>query len=91
MRKLSAEFVRALGATVRQRRLRLDLSLEELAAKAHLSATEVTRLESGQHDVKLLQLQAIASALDYALSELVSRTERLMARRQRQNRKRNET
>lgn len=91
MRKLSAEFVQALGATVRQRRLHLDLSLEQLAAKTHLSTTELTQLESGRHDVKLLQLQAIASALDYALSELVSRTEKLMARRQRQNGKRNKT
>jgi transcriptional regulator with XRE-family HTH domain len=91
MRKLSAEFVQALGATVRQRRLRLDLSLERLAAKTGLSTTELTRLESGRHDVKFLQLQAIASALDYSLSELVARAERLMARRQRQNRKRTET
>jgi transcriptional regulator with XRE-family HTH domain len=91
MRTFPAEFVRALGATVRRRRVRLNLSLGRLASKTGLSITELTRLESGQHDVKLLQLQAIASALDYALSELVSRTERLMARRQRQSGKRNKT
>ena len=60
---------------VRQRlralRLAQGLSLGDLAARAHLSPSTLSRIENGQRRLALDQLVALARALDTGLDELV--------------------
>jgi transcriptional regulator with XRE-family HTH domain len=60
---------------VRQRlrglRLAQGLSLGELAERAHLSASTLSRIEGGQRRLALDQLITLAQALDTSLDELV--------------------
>lgn len=60
---------------VRQRlralRLAQGLSLGDLAARAHLSPSTLSRIENGQRRLALDQLVVLARALDTGLDELV--------------------
>lgn len=64
---------------VRQRlralRLAQGLSLAELAARAHLSQSTLSRIENGQRRLALDQLVTLARALDTGLDELVEEQE----------------
>jgi transcriptional regulator with XRE-family HTH domain len=65
----------ALDSLVRKRiralRVAQGLSLEELAARAHLSQSSLSRIESGQRRLALDQLVTLARALDTTLDQLV--------------------
>lgn len=64
---------------VRQRlralRLAQGLSLAELATRAHLSQSTLSRIENGQRRLALDQLVTLARALDTGLDELVETQE----------------
>lgn len=75
-RKTSAAFVRALGASIRARRMRLGLKRVELARRARLSESRIIAVEDGDPDIDLLQLVAIADALQISLRRLLRRAER---------------
>jgi transcriptional regulator with XRE-family HTH domain len=75
-RNRSAAFVRALGASIRARRMRLELTRVELARRTRLSETRIIEVEDGDPDVDLLQLVAIAAALEISLRRLLRRAER---------------
>lgn len=56
---------------IRALRVAQGLSLEELAARAHLSQSSLSRIENGQRRLALDQLVALARALDTTLDQLV--------------------
>ncbi len=64
-----------LDGLVRKRlralRVAQGLSLEELAARAHLSQSSLSRIENGQRRLALDQLVTLARALDTTLDQLV--------------------
>ena len=75
-RNRSAAFVRALGASIRARRMRLRLTRVELARRSRMSEGRVIEIEDGDSDLDLLQLLAIATALEMSLRRLLQRAER---------------
>jgi transcriptional regulator with XRE-family HTH domain len=59
------------GRRVRQRRVDLGLSQEELADRSDLHRTYVSSLERGERNVCLHNLIVLASALEFDPGELV--------------------
>lgn len=72
----SAAFVRALGAAVRARRLRLKQTCADLARRSGLSEAAIVRVEAGDPGLDLLQLVAIAEALEIPVRTLLQRAEK---------------
>jgi DNA-binding XRE family transcriptional regulator len=62
--------LRSLGAEVRARRKRRDLSQEMLALQAGVHTNVIGRLERGTYNPSVLVLQAIASKLNVTLQDL---------------------
>jgi transcriptional regulator with XRE-family HTH domain len=73
-------FLRALGAAMRARRVRLKLTIVEVAARLGEPAVAVVRLEEGARTVTVLRLAAAARALEISLPHLVKLAERRMRR-----------
>lgn len=65
------KFLLSLGETVRQRRLDLCISQEELAARCTMHRTYITDVESGYRNVSLLTLLKIADGLQTEPWELL--------------------
>jgi transcriptional regulator with XRE-family HTH domain len=63
--------LRTLGALLRARRLRKELSLRELSNRTGVSNAYLSELERGLHEPSLSVLLAIASALDTPLAEIL--------------------
>ncbi|MDO9499660.1 helix-turn-helix domain-containing protein [Falsiroseomonas sp.] len=61
----------AFGAAVRTRRLALGISQEDLAHRSDLDRTYVGGIERGERNLSLLNLLAIARALDFTADELM--------------------
>ena len=59
------------GQNVRQQRAAQRISQEQLAARAGLHSTEVSRLERGVRDPRLSTIVRIAAALDLPAGELL--------------------
>src|SRR5260370_840255 len=72
----SIAFVRALGAAVRARRLRLGQTCADLARRSGLSEAAIVQVEGGDPSLDLLQLVAIAEALEIPVKTLLQRAER---------------
>jgi transcriptional regulator with XRE-family HTH domain len=72
----STAFVRALGAAVRARRLRLKQTCADLAKRSGLSESAIVRVEAGDPSLDLLRLVAIAEALEIPVRILLRRAER---------------
>jgi transcriptional regulator with XRE-family HTH domain len=72
----SVAFVRALGAAVRARRLRLKQTCADLARRSGLSEAAIVQVEAGDPGLDLLQLVAIAEALEIPLRTLLQRAEK---------------
>jgi transcriptional regulator with XRE-family HTH domain len=70
----------ALGTEVRQRRITLQLSQEELADRCGLHRTYVGSVERGERNVSLVNIAKLASALETSIGELVSRAEQHLFR-----------
>jgi len=64
------ELARRLGERVRERRLELRRSAEEVAARAGLPSEEYLAIESGEADPTLRTLAEIADALEIPVHEL---------------------
>lgn len=62
----------AFGAAVRNLRLRLGLSQEQLAARADLHRTYIGSVERGERNVSLNNIHAIAIALQTDAARLLS-------------------
>jgi transcriptional regulator with XRE-family HTH domain len=61
-----------LGNSIRQHRLALGLSLEELGARASLSKSFLSRVERGRAVPSILTLRRIARAMGVGLTELLA-------------------
>jgi len=72
----STAFVRALGAAVRARRVRLKRTCADLARRSGMSEAAIVQVEAGDPNLDLLQLVAIAEALEIPLRTLLQRAER---------------
>lgn len=65
----------AIGERVRERRTQLGLNQVELAARANLSPSYISRLEAGQTGERLEDLVKVAQALGWRLSQLVGESD----------------
>ena len=61
----------SLGKVLRQRRLMIPLTLQELAAKSSVSASHLGRIERGERSPSASILQKIAKPLGFEESELL--------------------
>lgn len=59
------------GTALRQARLRLELSQEELAERAGMHRTYIGQVESGQRNVAIDNLENLADAVGVPLSEML--------------------
>ncbi len=66
-----AAYLRRLGLHIRVLRTARQLSQQELAERAGMDRTYVSRLERGQHNVTVLVLVRLAGALRVAGGELL--------------------
>jgi transcriptional regulator with XRE-family HTH domain len=55
---------------VREQRLKLGLSQEELAARAKLHRTYIGMIERGEKNITLLNIEKISIALNISISDL---------------------
>lgn len=62
----------ALAREVRSRRAYLRMSQGELVAASGLSRSTITRIESGERDMSVPQLVAIAAALDTSPADMLT-------------------
>lgn len=58
------------GKKVREERMRLDLSQEELAAKAGVHRTYIGMIERAEKNITLININKIAIALGLQISDL---------------------
>ena len=65
----------AFGSHIRQIRLELGYSQEELAARAQLDRTFVGRVERGEFRISLENAAALARACDVSLWKILQRAE----------------
>ncbi len=67
-----AAYLRAIGAAIRSRREQLHLTIVQMAGRLGTSPSAVVRLERGARNLTLLELEAIAGALEVPLATLLS-------------------
>ncbi len=65
------EITQRFGGRVRQLRQRAGLSQEAFAAKCDLDRTYISGIERGQRNVALRNIEAIATALNLSIDELM--------------------
>jgi DNA-binding XRE family transcriptional regulator len=64
-------FLVLLGATIRSTRISLGLSQEALAVDAGLDRSYMGGIERGEHNLTIINLAKICSALDVNISEIL--------------------
>ena len=62
----------ALGAFIREQRIRADMSLRQLAALTRLSNAYLSQIERGLHEPSVRVLKAIADALNLSAETLLA-------------------
>jgi len=67
--------LKALGGAIREHRLLLKLSQEELGARANLHRTYITDIEGGLRNLSFLTLVKVTGALELPPSQLMSQAE----------------
>lgn len=68
-RQYCENFLRVVAKNIKKRREINDMSLEELAKKAHVSPNTIYKIERGDVDLSLLTLKSIVSVFNISLSE----------------------
>ncbi len=64
--------VKLIGERVRKLRIENHLTLENLAFKADMDYTQLSRIELGKINTSLFQIHKIAIALDISSSEILN-------------------
>ena len=67
---MKAEILVKFGKKVRERRLKLGLSQEELAARAEVHRTYIGMIERAEKNITLVNIEKIASALNIKIKDL---------------------
>lgn len=75
MSDTDAQLLDAIAKTLRQRRLALGLSQEELAARAGVSMRYVSLLESRRHQPSLKTIHGLCAGLGVTMTEFVGEVE----------------
>jgi len=68
---IDIEPFRRLGSVIRERRLAIGLSQQQLAKRARCHLSSVGRVERGEQNVRFCLLHALARGLKIKLSELL--------------------
>ena len=68
---MTSDILSRFGSAVRQKRLALGISQEELADRAGVHRTYVGMIERGEKNVTLLNIQKFAFALGVTISDLL--------------------
>jgi transcriptional regulator with XRE-family HTH domain len=68
---MAKHLLKAIGLKIRERRLELGFSQEELAERCGLHRTYVGSVERGERNITIQSLSSIALALDMPLHILV--------------------
>lgn len=66
------------GSVVRSHRLALGISQEELAARAKVHRTYIGSVERGERNISLLNIHALAKALDTTAGLLLTEADKLI-------------
>jgi len=69
---MQKDVIAKFGAKVRERRLFLGLSQEELASRAGIHRTYVGMVERAEKNVTLRNIERIASALELSIDQLMN-------------------
>ncbi len=59
-----------IAKNIRKHRLRLDLSQEELAERAHIHRTYIGSVERGERNISIDNIERIAAALGIEITKL---------------------
>jgi transcriptional regulator with XRE-family HTH domain len=59
------------GFNLRDARLRLELTQEQVAERSGVHATEVSRIEAGKRDPKISTLERLAAAVEVSPGQLL--------------------
>lgn len=70
-----SQILKALGVLIKQRRIQLKLSQEELGFRANLDRTYISGLERGTRNPSLTTLVTLACGLGISVSELLDSLE----------------
>ena len=70
--KEEAKIIELFGKRVRDRRLELGLSQEELAEKAGLHRTYIGMIERAEKNVTLINISKLANALELSEAEILT-------------------
>lgn len=73
LRRLDDPGVGVLGKNLREARLRLGLTQEEVADRSGLQAGEVSRIEAGKRDPKVSTVERLAKAVEVPPGRLLDR------------------
>lgn len=71
------DYKKVIGDTIRKLKTEADLSLAELAERSGVSASWLSRLESGKHESTWEGLEEVAKGLGLSLSQFAAEIERM--------------
>jgi transcriptional regulator with XRE-family HTH domain len=72
-RRIKPDIKRRFGLAVKKRRLELNISQEELAARAQLHRTYIGDIERGARNLSLENIERVANGLGLEVSTLFSK------------------
>ncbi|CAD5976963.1 Regulatory protein MunI [Planktothrix tepida] len=75
MEQSKTQVLKALGSLIRQYRMSIRISQEELGLRSHLDRTYISGLERGVRNPSLTVLVSLASGLNITVSELLENLE----------------
>jgi transcriptional regulator with XRE-family HTH domain len=79
---MSAQGEHPIGEVVRDLRHKADLTQEDLAERAGVHTTWISKIESGRVDPKLTTVEGLAEGLDMPAGHLVALAERPKPKKQ---------
>ncbi|NES75579.1 MULTISPECIES: helix-turn-helix domain-containing protein [Okeania] len=75
MDKSKSKILTALGSLIKQRRMKLGISQEELGFRSNLDRTYISGLERGVRNPSLTALVSLAAGMGISVSELLDNLE----------------
>ena len=60
-----------IGYVIQQRRKLLGITQKELASRTHFSTNMISRIENGNHDIKITDLERISFGLETTVKVLI--------------------